>query len=75
MARKSVNWGCLGLGFILFAVINFMVFLVTGSGVSSRMGHQVSGDLAIFGSIAFFVLGMLSITVWLAIKLFRGMRG
>ena len=62
---KTLNWGWGGCAFIGFALVNFAVFLATGSGLTSRMGHQVKGWWAIFGSLAFLILGLLSLLVWL----------
>jgi hypothetical protein len=69
--RKKVNWGCIGLAFMLFALFNFVVYLMTGSGITSRMGHEVKGGLAVLGSAAFFVLGLLFIGIWLLLKMTR----
>jgi hypothetical protein len=73
--RKDTNWGCIGLAFILFALFNFVVYLMTGSGITSRMGHEVKGGLAVLGSAVFFLLGLLLIGIWLLLKMTRGKRG
>ncbi len=66
---RPINWGLGGCSLIVFALVNFVVFLVTGSGLSSRMGHQVKGWWAVLGSIAFLVLGLLCLLVWLIRKM------
>lgn len=73
-SRKDTNWGCIGLAFILFSLFNFVVYLMTGSGLTSRMGHQVKGGFAVLGSAVFFVLGLFLIGVWLLLKMTRGSR-
>ena len=57
-SSKNTNWGCIGVGFIVFSIANFVVYLLTGSGIASRMGHNVKGEWAVLGSAVFFVLGL-----------------
>ena len=66
---KPTSWGLGGCTFILFALVNFAVFLVTGSGLSSRMGHQVKGWWSVLGSVVFLVLGLLCLLIWLIKKM------
>jgi len=69
---RPLNWGWGGCAFIGFALVNFAVFLATGNGLTSRMGHQMKGGWAVLGSLAFLILGLLSLFVWLIKKISSG---
>jgi len=68
---KNGNWGCIGLMCILFSIANFVVYLLTGRGIQSPMGHNVKGVGAVLGSAFFFLLGLASIGIWFALKMAR----
>jgi len=70
-SSKNTNWGCIGVGFIVFSIANFVVYLLTGSGIASRMGHNVKGEWAVLGSAVFFVLGLAILGGWLLLKMLR----
>ena len=72
--NKPFSWGLVGITFIVFAGVNFVVFLLTGSGLTSRMGHQVKGWWAVLGSLVFFALGLLSLFISSALKFLRPRR-
>ena len=66
---RPINWGVGGCALIVFALVNLAVFLATGVGLSSRMGHQVKGGWAVLGSAVFLVIGLLCLLVWLVKKM------
>ena len=68
---RDANWGAGGLLCVFLAVANFVAYLTTGSGLPSRMGHNVKGVGAVLGSLFFLFLGLVSICVWFALKVSR----
>jgi hypothetical protein len=60
---RPINWGLGGCSFVVFALVNFGVFLATGAGIGSRMGHQVKGWWAVLGSLVFLFLGLLALLI------------
>jgi hypothetical protein len=74
-SNNTSNWAWIGCGFVVFSFVNFVAFLLTGSGLPSRMHNQVKGGWAVLGSVAFFVLGSLCLGIWVLLKMFgRGNR-
>ena len=68
---KGANWGTGGCMCFIVAGFTFASFLLTG-GASSPHGHKVKGLGALLGSAFMFLLGLISVGVWLALKLTRG---
>ncbi len=74
-SKKNANWGCVGLGFIIFSFVILGIYLTTGGLPSGRSGKIMKGEYA--GSCAFlmsgffFISGLLSFGVWLLRKTTR----
>jgi cytochrome bd-type quinol oxidase subunit 2 len=70
-SKKVANWAWIGSFFIVFSIVNLVVYLLTGSGLDSRMNHSVKGGLAVLGSVVFFVMGIVCLGIWLLLKTTR----
>jgi hypothetical protein len=58
---KRANWLGGGVLTILTSAINFILYLTTGKGLTSRTGHAMEGGSAVALSLVMLVVGLLFI--------------
>ena len=67
---RDANWGSGGIACFIMAGFTFASYLLTG-GASSPHGHTVKGVGALLMVLFLCLLGLLSLGVWLALKVTR----